>query len=451
MNPLNRLAINLSVMKQQKIAIIGAGPAGLLMSIYLAKRGFDIVIYERLSESELILYQQKRSINLTLSRRGLEAFSEIQLLEEVIKKTVRLNSRAIHRLNGTVSFQAYGKSKDECLYAIRRDALQSVLLGHIMNLGNVKLYFNNECSRIDKDKAIVYLRDRYTNEEFSEQFDLIIGADGAFSKIRQQIQYKERANFQQEFLDWGYKELIIPSDLNGAHQMERNALHVWAHDQVLLIGIPNPNGSFSCTCILPFEGKYSLSSLKDKDVVYNFFNQFFPDILKIAPEFPSSFLDNPTGHFVTIKTFPWHYRNLIVLIGDASHAVVPFYGQGLNAACEDCSLLDKLIDEFHGDWENIFLKYQSIRKKDTDVLAYLSIQNFIELRDKSISLRLHKAIDLLLNRLFPNVWLPLYTMISHTKTPYAEALRHSKVQQLIFKILVILILVIIGGGFLGYS
>jgi kynurenine 3-monooxygenase len=413
----------------ERIVVIGAGLSGSIISSYLAKLGYDISIYERLSDSRVKEEAEARSINLTLSTRGLNSLSDLGILEEALSKAVTLRGRSIHQTNGKVNFQPYGNRKEEVLYSIQRYELQKILLDHLGTLPNVEVSFESDCIQLDKNKKKLVVQSRQTDTTKSVQADLIVGADGTFSTIRQQIQKRERVDYRQDFLDWGYKQFIIPANPDGSYQLKFDSLHVWPRGERLLVAIPNPDGTFTCTCVLPFEGTGGYSSLHTEEEVRRYFQNTFPDLLVLVPDLIEQFFRNPTGNFLTLRTSQWYYKSNVVLIGDACHGIAPFLGQGLNAACEDSAILCSLVAT-HGITEAAFAQYQMLRKPNTDVLADLTLQNFYELRAGvgSHYVTIRKQLDLVLNRLFPNHWVPLYTMIAHTTEPYARALKRSKKQ-----------------------
>jgi kynurenine 3-monooxygenase len=394
------------------------------MAIYLARRGFKVEVYERRLDMRNESAIRGRSINMTLAERGLESLREVGLLDKVMDMTIPLKGRAVHNLNSKTTFQAYGKDDHEVIHSILRNQLNIVLMDAAEASPNVTFHFGFRCVRLDKNTAKIDLINETNNEMSSVQGDFIIGADGAFSTIRQQMHRGERAQYQQDFLAWGYKELTVPPDLITDDHLDANSLHVWPRGDRMLMAMPNSDGSFTCTCILPFEGEHSFASLKTESEVLSLFEEQFPDAVPMMPNLTQDFLSNPSGEMITTLTLPWHYKDRVVLIGDACHAVVPFYGQGMNAAFEDCSVLDKCIARHGNNLEAGFAEYQNLRKRHTDVLAELSKQNFVELRERVRSplFVARKKLDVALNRIFPKRWIPLYTLMAHTTVPYADAL-----------------------------
>ena len=418
-----------SASTRKKVTIIGAGLSGTLMAIYLARRGYEVHILERRKDMRLDPITSGRSINMTLAARGLTALSRVLDIDKILDLTIPLKGRIVHDEHGSTKFIPYGSKKDEVIYAIKRNDLNMALMDVAETYPNVTISFGQRCTSVDKNNGDVRLIDEDTNEHAQIESDFIIGADGTFSTVRQQIYRGERANYRQDFLDCGYKEVYLPPGKHNTFQMEKHALHVWPRGSCMLIGIPNLDGSFALTCILPFEGNRSFAALTTEAEVLAFFNAHFPDVTPLIGDFARCFLQKSVAMFMTTKAYPWHY-NRVVMLGDAVHTVTPFYGQGMNAAFEDCQVLDGCLDENGDDPETAFAQFQSLRKRNTDALADLSIENYFELRDKVRSpfLIAHKKMDMILHGLLADSWLPLYTLITHTTIPYADAIERYRRQ-----------------------
>jgi kynurenine 3-monooxygenase len=410
--------------QSHRFVIVGAGLAGSLMAVHLAARGHQVELYERRPDPRTPgAIDHGRSINLGLSQRGIGALHGVGLLDAVLPHTVPMRGRAVHRRGGGQSFQPYGTTDDQILHSIRRADLSAVLADRAASYPRVRYFFGTTFTRLDADKPVAYFTDP-DGAELRVTADAVIGADGVFSTVRQQMQHGGHADYAQEFLSWGYKEVTIPA----ASPLE--ALHVWPGERGLIVAHPNRDGSLTGTVFLPLDGPDSLATLRGPERIRDFFAAEFPDILGLAPELVEEFRRNPIGTLVTVRTAPWHRRDQVVLLGDAAHAVYPFYGQGMNAAFEDCAVLDACLGEHPADLGAAFAAYQHRRRRHTDVLAALSTQNFVDLRRRILS-PLHGArrrADLALNRLFPKSWVPLYTMISHTTVPYADALARARRQ-----------------------
>ena len=416
---------------KNNVVIVGAGLAGSLMGIYLARRGYRVDIYERRPDCRTESGERCRSINMTLAERGLRALDEVGILQQVLDLTVTVKGRMVHEINEpVVKFQPYGKNDKEVIHAIMRKDLNIALMNHAETFPNLEIHFRQQCTGIDKQKRKICFSDIETGESYGIEPAFIIGADGTFSTTRQQMQRGERANYDQEFLERGYKELTIDPAADGGWQLPNHALHVWPRGSCMLMCIANRDGSFTCTCVLPFEGELSFATLQTEKAVREFLFGNFPDLMPLMPNAVENFMRNPPSEFITTRTNFWHYKDFCVLLGDSCHTVVPFYGQGMNAAFEDCSILDKCIEQHRDDLEMAFSEFQRLRKRNTDALAKLSVENFIELRDKVRSRKLSakKKVDHLLADLMPGKWVPLYTLISHTTVPYAEAIERAKKQ-----------------------
>lgn len=420
---------------QPTVSIVGAGLAGAFMAVYLGQRGFKVHVYERRADMRSGAAGAGPSMNLGLSRRGIQALTEIGLIDAAMRMVIPMTGRMIHAVDGSRTFQPYGKDDRQAIYAIKRNDLNIALMNCAESMPDVRFSFEKRCIRIDKESGTAHFHDERTGEQLCARSDIIIGADGVFSTLRQQMQRGERANYQQEFLDWGWKELTIPPGPGGTFRFEKNVFHLWPRGNCMIFAHPNRDGAFCCSCLLPFQGDPSFASLETEADVLAFFQALFGDIVPLTPNLVGDFLRNPIVPLVSIRTDPWYYKDRVVLVGDACHAVYPFYAQGMNAAFEDCLALGECMDRHPGDREAAFLEYQTLRKRNTDALAEMSRQNFVELRDKVRSplLRTRKKLDVVLSKLFPRTWMPLHAMVTHTTIPYAEALERSKEQDSILK------------------
>jgi kynurenine 3-monooxygenase len=408
----------------KKAIIVGAGLSGALMSIYLARRGCEVEVLERRSDTRRHDLNGGRSINMTLAARGLAALKNVLDVNRILDLTIPLKGRVVHNYNGPTKSIPYGSREDEVIYAIRRKDLNQALMDVAETYPNVTISFEKRCLEMDKKNMRVHLVNHKTGAHHFSQADFIIGADGTFSTVRQQMHRGERANYQQEFLDCGYKEITLPPGKNNTFQLEKHALHVWPRGSGMLMGIPNLDGSFALTYIMPFAGRPGFNSFTTEAELLAYFSAQFRDVMPLIGPFIGEYLKAPPAMFPTTKVSPWHYRGQVLLIGDACHTVTPFYGQGMNAAFEDCAVLDECLKQHGENLEAAFEQFQHLRKRNTDVLADLSIKNFLELRDKVRSpvLLARKKMDSVLHKLFQDSWIPLYTLISHTSIPYADAL-----------------------------
>ncbi len=413
-----------------KFTLIGSGLAGGLLGGFLGRRGYEVELYERRADPHAGNLVGGRSINLALSTRGIHALQQIGIAEEVLQHAIPMRGRMIHDRSGNLHFSAYDRDPNKCINSIGRGELNNAVIDAAKRNANVRVFFNERCTGIDLDGPTAQLLNTETNETSEAGGDAIIGVDGAFSAVRGAMQRLERFEYSQSYLAHGYKELTIPPGIDGGWQMEKNALHIWPRQSFMMIALPNPDGSFTCTLFWEFEGPRSFASMKTEEDFLRFCQEEFPDAVPLMPTLPQDFRENPTGSLVTIRCAPWHYQDKVALVGDAAHAVVPFYGQGMNAAFEDCVVLDQCLAEFPQNRLQAFTEYSARRKENADALADLAVQNFIEMRDKTASpvFRGKKKLDHFLEGLMPRVYLPLYTMVSFTRIPYAEAARRARWQ-----------------------
>jgi kynurenine 3-monooxygenase len=423
------------------VTIVGSGLAGTLLACYLARAGRRVDLYEKRSDPRRHAQEQGRSINLALSVRGIHALREIGLAEEVLKSSILMRGRMIHSPTGERTFQPYGKDDSQALHSVSRAGLNLLLVEATARYPSIRLFFEHRCIGLDLATGTLEFLDNTTRSTVEVPAEFIVGADGAYSAVRGQLQKQERFNYRQDYLDHGYKELTIPAGPDGAFRLEQHALHIWPRGSFMMIALPNQDGSFTCTLFWPFEGPNSFSALRTEEAILTYFRQQFPDVVPLIPTLARDFLHNPTGPLVTIRCQPWHWDDRVVLIGDACHAVVPFLGQGMNAAFEDCTVLTECLNKCAGR-HSALTHYESMRKRHLDVLADLCIENFIEMRDR-VGSRLfifRKIFGLLLHRLFPRWYVPLYVMIEFTRTPYADALRRARRQDWMVRGIVVALL-----------
>jgi kynurenine 3-monooxygenase len=408
-------------MSQSKhIAIVGAGLVGSLLSIYLSKRGYRVSVFERRADMRKSEGDMGRSINLALSTRGIRALEEVNLADEIKQVAIPMHGRVMHDTSGKLTFQPYGK-QGQFINSISRSGLNIVLMEKAEACG-AKLFFSQRCNHVNLSETSLTLEHVDGTSE-TKHFDLILGADGAYSAVRSAMQITDRFDYSQDYLDHGYKELHIPPGDTGQFVLEKHALHIWPRESFMMIALPNPDGSFTCTLFFPFDGDRSFQALSTEAKIQSFFHEVFPDAVRHMPELLHDFTSNPTGSLVTVKCFPW-LRNKTLLIGDAAHGIVPFYGQGMNAGFEDCRILNQLLDKYRDDWTKVLPSFQIMRKKDTDVIAQLALDNFIEMRDlvADPEFLLRKKIEAKLHELFPDKWIPLYSMVTfHDNISYSQA------------------------------
>lgn len=413
------------MIREEHVAIIGAGLVGSLLGILLRKRGYEVSIYEKRGDLRTVKVKNGRSINLALSDRGIRALRETGIYEQLESELVPMKGRMMHDLKGNLTFQSYG-TDDQSINSVSRLNLNRKLIS-IGEEAGIHYYFNHRCVDVNTDPTTVYFAREDT--EIRIEPDLLIGADGAFSEVRKSILEKEKREFDKQFLDYGYKELSIPASAEGDFQLAPNYLHIWPRKQFMLIALPNPNKTFTCTLFLPYSGEDSFENLNGQDEVASFFEKYFPDVMEKMPNLLQEFEQNPTSSLVTIKSYPWH-SNRTLVIGDASHAIVPFYGQGMNSGFEDCRVLMEVAEANDFQWDKTMSDFETLRKKDADAIAELALRNFKEMRSKVADegFLKRKQTEAELHALFPEAWLPLYTMVTFSHIPYSEALRLGKLQ-----------------------
>jgi kynurenine 3-monooxygenase len=426
-----------------KFVLIGSGLAGGLLAAFLGRRGYEVELYERRVDPREGNIVGGRSINLAISTRGIHALEQIEIADEALRHAIPMRGRMIHDKSGALHFAPYDVDPKKCINSIGRASLNTTVIEAAQRYPNVRVNFNHKCTDVDVTEAACHLET--ATGKLTVRGDTVIGVDGAFSAVRASM-HRNIDNFQynESYLAHGYKELTIPPGPDGSWQIEKNALHIWPRKSFMMIALPNPDGSFTCTLFWEFEGPRSFATTKTDDDVRRFFDEEFPDAVPLMPTLLDDFRDNPTGSLVTIRCAPWYYRDKVCLLGDAAHAVVPFYGQGMNAAFEDCVVLDECLEKFANDREQAFAEYFSRRKENADALADLAIGNFIEMRDKTASrtFRAKKKLDYFLEAALPGGYLPLYTMVTFTRIPYAQAARRARLQdRIVYSTLITLVVI----------
>lgn len=415
----------------ERYVLIGSGLAGGLLAAYLGRRGAEVELYERRPDPRAGNFVGGRSINLALSTRGIHALEQLGLADEVLQHAIPMRGRMIHDKSGDLHFAPYDVDPNKCINSIGRAALNSTVIEAAQRFSNVRVHFNHRCTEVMVEAPTARLIEMETNETVTANGDAIVGVDGAFSAVRQSMQRAlPEFQYNESYLAHGYKELTIPPAADKSWQIEKNALHIWPRKSFMMIALPNPDGSFTCTLFWEFEGPRSFATTKSDDQVRQFFEEEFADAVPLMPDLLQDFRNNPTGSLVTIRCSPWIYQNKVALVGDAAHAVVPFYGQGMNAAFEDCVVLDECLTMFSEDRKRAFAEYFQRRKPNADALADLAVENFVEMRDKTASRRFRakKKLDHALEAILPGIYLPLYSMVTFTRIPYAAAARRARLQ-----------------------
>ncbi|WP_136479972.1 FAD-dependent oxidoreductase [Cognatitamlana onchidii] len=420
--------------KQQNVLIIGAGLCGSLLALRLGQRGYNVNVYEKRPDLRKVNISSGRSINLAFSNRGLKAMKLVGLQDLVTKLCIPMHGRMIHDSHGNVFLSNYSGRSNEYINSVSREGLNALLLNEAEKHENVNLFFNKKCKSVDFQKTTALFKDYGSKNEFIEDADVIIATDGAGSVMRKSYYLGKKFlfSFSQQYLTHGYKELCILPKENGDFRIEKNALHIWPRGSFMLIALPNLDGSFTVTLFLSFdEGNYNFNNLKSEDAVLEFFQKEFPDALALMPNLIDDFFNNPTSPLGTIKCNPWHYKGNTLLMGDAAHAIVPFYGQGMNASFEDVVEFDKVLDQNLGNWEATFKTYEATRKKDTNAIADLAIDNFHEMKDhvaNPIFIEKRK-LEMALENQFPTKYASKYSMVTFNENMgYNEAMLKGRAQ-----------------------
>ncbi len=408
------------------VIITGAGLCGTLLALKLAQRGHRITLLEKRGDLRTVAVAAGRSINLALSDRGLAALDLVGLREKALQISIPMIGRRIHTKDGdTTLLLPYSGRENEFIQSISRSGLNGLLLDEASKNPEITIKFHHHVHHADVEQARVTGTESLTKEKFDVQGDVLIGTDGAGSDVRQgymQVGSNIRFNYHQEWLDHGYKELEIPAGTDGTWQIEKNALHIWPRQSYMVIALPNLDGSFTVTLFLAFTGTPGFTQLTDEATVLDFFNTQFPDLVELMPNLAADFMQHPTGALGTVKCSPW-YTAQSLLMGDAAHAIVPFYGQGMNCAMEDVRILDHYLDKHHEDWEGAFAEYQENRKKDTDAIADLAVENYYEMRDQvdDPAFIAKRAIEMELEMLYPD-YASKYNLVTFCEdVSYADA------------------------------
>lgn len=405
----------------KKIAIVGSGLVGTLLAIYLKKQGHTVHVFDRSPDIRTVEFSG-RSINLVMSNRGWKTLQDIGLEHEIKKIGIPVDKRAIHLQEGKLNYQYYGKD-GEAIFSLSRGVLNRKMIDLAENAG-AEFFFNRKIWDVSLATATLYEGETEQGEWTELKYDLVFGADGAFSRIRHRMQRQSMFDYSQEFMKLGYKELHIPANTDGTHKIDKNSLHIWPRGNFMLMALANLDGSFTCTLFMPFEGENSFEQLKDEATLVSFFANYFPDTKEVIPDLVKDFFKNPTSYLAIMKCYPWAYQDKVALIGDSAHAIVPFYGHGMNAGFEDITILNEFILKFGDDWDTIFAEYQKSRKPNADAIAELSRRNFVEMSSKTADEKflLQKKIEKWFSDKHPDKWMPLYSRVTFSLQPYSEAL-----------------------------
>jgi len=413
--------------------IVGAGLVGSLWAVYLSKAGYKVTIVERRPDIRKAEISAGKSINLALSTRGWKALDTVGVGDEIREIAIPMPGRMMHDLQGNLTFQPYGK-EGQAIYSVSRGGVNAKMMDIAEKHGNAQIFYNERCYQVDSEKGIVYT-ETASGEKKQYQSDLVFAADGAFSAVRyNSFQVLDRFNFSQNYIEDGYREILLPANADRSYKLEKNALHIWPRGRFMLIALPNEDGSFTCTLFMPFKGENSFETLTTKEAVNTFFQNTFPDFYQMMPNIANAWEDHPLSSLAIIRCYPWTHGKT-ALMGDAAHATVPFYGQGMNAGFEDCTVLWELMQKHHEDWKKVFEEYQLMRKPDGDGVQDLSLHNYYVMRDYVADPKflLQKKIEAHFSEKHPDKWMPLYSQVTFSHIRYSEAWKKGQIQDAIMK------------------
>jgi len=411
------------------VNVVGAGLAGALLGITLAHRGCSVALYERRSDPRAAQTERGRSINLALASRGIRALEHAGVMHRIRPLLIPMRGRMIHERNGRQTLQPYGQRPEEVIYSISRAALNRVLIEEAAAHPAVTIRFLHVCLGADSAAGRLRLRDEASQREYTVGLAPSIAADGAGSAVRSSLAASGQVRVGEEWLDHDYKELTLPA-LGGRPALDPHALHIWPRGGFMLIALPNTDGSFTGTLFLAQRGPRSFAALSDPQSVLELFREEFADALALMPDLAGEFQQHPAGQLGTVHALPWHVGAEVLLLGDAAHAIVPFHGQGMNAAFEDCLALDTLWEQC-ADWQTLFAEFETLRRPNAEAIGRMALENYTEMRDTVLDPDFvrRQAIALELERRFPDRFIPRYSMVSfHPEISYAEALRRGEVQ-----------------------
>ena len=416
---------------KSNVIIVGAGLCGTLLAARLAQRGFQVRVYEKRQDMREEVLDAGRSINLALSSRGLMALDRVGLKEEILEECIPMRGRMIHPIEGDSFLSPYSGRPEDYINSVSRPGLNLRLIKEADTYDNLEFYFEANVTHVDLENATIqYIKN---GEKWEDKADIVIGTDGAGSVVRRSMMAQTTRllfNYSQDFLRHGYKELSIHPDASGAWKIHKEALHIWPRGHFMIIALPNLDGSFTLTMFHPYGSEIGFDALDNEDKLEAFFQKYYPTLLPYIPHYKEEYFENPVGTLGTIKCYPWQAYGRSLIMGDASHAIVPFYGQGMNASLEDVRIFDQLIDEHETDWETIFEKFQDLRKENGDAIADLAIDNFYEMRDHvdDIEFMRKRQIEMQLEKVYPEYY-SKYSMVTFKpEMDYAAAMKRGRAQ-----------------------
>jgi kynurenine 3-monooxygenase len=415
---------------KKEVVIIGAGLVGSLWAVYMSKAGYNVTIYERRSDIRKAEISAGKSINLALSVRGWKALDAVGVGDEIREIAIPMYGRMMHDLEGNLTYQQYGK-EDQAIFSVSRGKVNAKMMDIAEKYGNATIHYNTECRNVNLNEGIAFLKNNVTGEVFQVKADLIFAADGAFSAIRyNSMQKLDRFQYSQNYIADGYREILLPANPDGTYPMDKNALHIWPRGRFMMIALANEDGSFTCTLFMPHENdEFSFDKLNSKEAVNKFFQTVFPDFYEMMPNIADAWENHPLSNLAIIRCYPWT-KGKVALMGDAAHATVPFYGQGMNAGFEDCTVLSDLMRKHNENWQAVFEEYSLTRKPDGDALQDLSLENYYVMRDyvADPAFLLRKKIEAKFSELYPNKWLPLYSQVTFSNIRYSVAYKQGQAQ-----------------------
>ena len=414
----------------KQATIIGSGLVGSLWAVYLTKAGYQVTIFERRTDMRKTIMSAGKSINLAMSYRGWKALDEMGIGDEIREISIAMPGRTMHALDGKTTYQPYGIN-NQAIYSVSRGDINCKLMDIAEREGKAKVHFNEECTGADMKAGIVYLKNNITGKLSEHKSDVIFATDGAFSALRyNSMQKLDRFSYSQNYIEDGYREILLPANADGSYKLEKNTLHIWPRGRFMLIALPNFDGSYTCTLFMPFENhEHCFNNLTSKEKVNTFFKSVFPDFFELMPNIADAWEDHPLASLAIIRCFPWTHGK-VALMGDAAHATVPFFGQGMNAGFEDCSVLYSLMKKHNENWDVIFKEYETIRKPNGDAVQDLSLLNYIVMRDKVAdpTFLLQQKVERRMAELYPGKYFPMYSMVSFSDIEYQVALNKGKEQ-----------------------